>query len=156
MSQYLDKAARYDFYFAKKCVETINSAAFLSHDFFHSCIKAERDDSDMNPLEDYVIVVHYFNGTPVKEISQYIDRSERAVSLRLRLLFDIRNCLFFNPVGKNDWAIDMIIEGFRTRMMFFRDYCEDLVVINEITSTFDEEDICQEKADVVKNTFRFS
>lgn len=156
MSQYLDKATRYDFYFAKKCVETISSAAFLSHDFFHSCIKTERDDSDMNPLEDYAIVVHYLNGTLVQEISKHIGRSERAVSLRLRLLFDIRNCLFFNPIGKNEKAIEMIIEGFRKRMMFFREYCEELVIINEIATTFNEVDIYQHKVDVVKNTFRFS
>ena len=155
-SQYLDRASRYDFYFARKLVETICSDGYISHDFFHSCIKTEREDWDFNPLEDYVIVVHYFNGTLVEEISKCVGRNVKAVSLRLRMLLDIRNCLFFNPVGKNELAIELIIEGFRTRMMCFREYVNDLVIVNEFVTLYGEEDCNQAKVEIIKNTFRFA
>ncbi len=96
-----------------------------SDDFYLSCLKSERKDDEMNPLEDAIIARMYiFECKTLQEISSYLNRRERAINLRLRLFFDSLACP--NVLTHEDKK--EICEFFFQRAKKFLSFCSEVIL----------------------------
>lgn len=140
MIKYLDQGVRYTFGFAEGVMDRVHSANFFSEEAFQSYVEGKRRDWQMDPVEDFFIVKQYLSGVTTQDIAFGMNRSHRSVCLRLRVLLDIRNELFFiKPETESD-GIQYIINGFYNRAIAFLKYCNHKIVDHLIMETFDVED----------------
>jgi len=129
--------------------DLFEDSSWNSESFFLSCLKEERGDHEMNPLEDAIITRMYMveYKTP-QEMSVYLNRPERAINLRLRMIFDVL------PTPDVISAHDKIeiAKFFRKRAEKFMNYCKKLILTvnpeHEVALLDDDEELLREALDI--------
>ena len=105
--------------------DLFEDSSWNSESFFLSCLKEDRGDHEMNPLEDAIMTRMYFIEYKTgKEISDYLNRSERAINLRLRIIFDVLPA----PQAISRAAKYEICKFFRNRCEEFLDFCRRWII----------------------------
>lgn len=120
-----------------------------SSEFFLSCLKENRTDDEINPLEDAIISRMYLiEYKTSREMSEYLNRSERAINLRLRMLYDVL------PIRKKINTHDkyQVVKFFRKRCEKYLDFCRRWIIAcnpeHEIALLDDGDDLLREALEV--------
>jgi hypothetical protein len=97
-----------------------------SETFFLECLNENRTDDEINPLEDAIITHMYMvQGQTLQEMSTYLNRSERAINLRIRILFDL---LGSDPSIYSISDKIEIAKFFRKRAEKYLDFCRRVII----------------------------
>lgn len=141
MTKYLDKSNRYTIGFASEISDRLQLSSFSSEEAFTDYVMtSSKMDYDMDPLEDYFLIRMYLTGQSVKNISSFLRRNERAVSLRLRMFLNIRNEMVFMKNTTDNEGIVLIIKAFYERAKRFCTFLHTKLVDNWIMQEFGVED----------------
>lgn len=125
------------------------SPGWNSDAFFYSCLKNDRDDHEINPLEDAIISRMYLvEYKTSQEIADYLDRSVRAINLRLRMMFD----LLPEPVCLSISDKLAIAKFFRKRSEKYLDFCRKVIIAanpeHEVALLEDGEELLREALEI--------
>lgn len=116
--------------------ERLLNDEFLTDEYFNEVSSGRMTDEKVNPAEDYLIVRGFMALSSLSSIARLLNRTEKCVALRVRIL----NLHRLHLIDMKDKAhvFNVLLERLRAKALLYLSFCKQRKWVWELVSNLEE------------------